>query len=99
MKKSSTTMNVPVRTTGRGAHLLVRARAKKPGRGGVSVNACVLMASTVPPGARGVDYARGNGGCEGHVSERGRLPQAVLSLADHVSGRRGTMHHQPAHRR
>jgi S-formylglutathione hydrolase FrmB len=58
MKKSSTTMNVPDRTTGSGAQREARANASD--RGLVAVISEVLTASTVAPRLPRVDYPAGN---------------------------------------
>jgi hypothetical protein len=59
MKKSSTTMNVPANTTGRGAQgLAVTGLARRPARQR-DVNDDVLMAATMPGAAGVVDYLVG----------------------------------------
>src|SRR5436190_13204000 len=56
MKKSRTTMNVPARTTGSGAHRPASSDARRTW--GWSV--CVLMPGTVADRLRHVDYLPGN---------------------------------------
>ena len=58
MKKSSTTMNVPDRTTGSGAQRLPRASASDCGN--LAVICVVLMPSKVAVQVPSVDYLRGN---------------------------------------
>ncbi len=61
MKKSNTTMKVPARTIGSGAHRLAPARpSHRSGAGRGWVNVCVLMLDTVPAPATRVDYPPGN---------------------------------------
>jgi hypothetical protein len=62
MKKSRTTMKVPVRSTGSAAHLLVSTgKARPPARtANVDELDCVVMPATVTAGVRTVDYPVGN---------------------------------------
>src|SRR5271163_2285260 len=84
MKKSSTTMNVPARTTGRGAQRPVRAPKRRVGETAGEVICCVLMASTIPARRVHVDYLTGN-----TLTSRVMAGEKALSsaeLLDHLVG-------------
>ena len=89
MKKSSTTMNAPDRTTGSAAQGLRAVFVRGPVGAAGLVMVVVLMPSTVPPGSRPVDYRRGNVPCAAcewprALDRRGvGVPQASGSRVNH----------------
>jgi hypothetical protein len=86
MKKSSTTMNVPAKTTGNGAQRVVRMPARRRGAPVWEVFGCVLMASTMPAGRRHVDYLAGSALTSRVIDERTtRCPvRAVTGFLDQL---------------
>lgn len=60
MKKSSTTMNVPARTTGRRVQRLAKMRGRTPGPAAGEEICWVLIPSTMPCQGSAVDYLPGS---------------------------------------